>query len=331
MQKVAIVGAGHMGKRHASAYADVKNAELVAFLDNRPDVVKEVAESFGAKGFTDFDEMIKAANPDVIDVCTPTSLHKTFVMKATGAGKHVITEKPMARTLDECIEMTNAAHKAGVAFMVAHVVRFFPEFASAKAQVDAGAVGSPAVVRSTRGGDFPGVPGNWYGDFSQSGGVVLDLMIHDFDWLRWTFGDVERVFAKGSVNREFGCVDYALVTLHMKSGVLAHVEGTWANPGGFQVKLEIAGDKGMLDYQNKNTVALSTATKSVEGNAAGVAIPDSPSGKNPYYLELQHFIDCVESGATPLITPEDGTKAVEIATAALESIRTGSPITLGNG
>ncbi len=331
MQKVAIVGSGHMGQCHAAAYAHIPQADLVALVDSRPNALIQAGETFGAGAFTDFDKMMAVVNPDVIDICTPTPWHKDYVLRAAAAGKHVIVEKPMARTVEESREMIKTAENAGVKLKVAHVVRFFPEFAAAKAQVDAGAVGTPAVVRTSRGGNFPGASGNWYGDPNQSGGVVLDLIIHDFDWLRWVFGDVERVYAKGNISREFGCIDYALVTLRMKSGVIAHVEGTWANPGAFQTKFEITGDKGMLDFQSLTSSPLTIATKNTEGAKGGVAIPESPSGRNPYCLELQHFIDCIENDSKPLITAEDGVKAVEIAMAAIESIRTEKPVVLSGG
>ncbi|HET6454837.1 MAG TPA: Gfo/Idh/MocA family oxidoreductase [Armatimonadota bacterium] len=335
MQKVAIVGAGHMAKVHAAAYANMLNAEPVAIMDIREDAANELATAHDAQAFTcqprslgDFEEMLKTAKPTVVDVCVPTPWHKEYVVKAAEAGKHVVTEKPMARTLDDCKAMIDATKSAGVTFMVAHVLRYFPEFAAAKAQVDAGAVGSPAVVRTTRGGGFPHGWNDWYANFDWSGGVALDLIIHDFDWLRWCFGDAERVFAKGLVDRELKHLDYALVTIRFKSGVIAHVEGTWAMPAGFAVKFEVAGDKGLLDFVNKNAVPLMIARKESDKVAAGVAIPESPTAQNPYFLELEHFIDCVETGNKPSITPEDGLRAVEISLAALESIRTGKPITL---
>ena len=329
MRKVAIIGAGHMGRVHGTVYAEMPNAEPVAFVDCRLDGAEELAKSFGAQAFTDFDEMLRAANPDVIDVCVPTPCHKEYVIKAAEAGKHVVTEKPMAPSLADCREMIAATEKAGVTFMIAHVLRFFPEFVKAKAQIDAGAVGNPAVIRTTRGGGFPtGTGRDWYADFAQSGGVVLDLIIHDFDWLRWTFGEVDRVFAKGLVEKGIPRLDYALVTLRMKSGAIAHVEGTWANPGGFRVKFEVAGDKGMLDFQSENAAPLKVASTKAGAAASGVAIPESPTGENPYYLELEHFIECIETGRKPMISPEDGMRAVEISLAALESIKTGKLVKL---
>ena len=124
--------------------------------------------------------------------------------------------------------------------------------------------------------------------------------------------------------------DYALVTLRFRNGIIGHVEGTWADPGGFKVMVEIAGDGGLLEYNcNQPTgVPFKAALTGGDGPRAGVAVPESPTGNNPYQLELAHFIDCLERGATPSILPQDGKEAVRIALAALESIETGQPVSL---
>lgn len=168
---------------------------------------------------------------------------------------------------------------------------------------------------------------NWYADYPMSGGCILDLIIHDFDWLRWTFGEVERVYAKGLLDSQLPEHDYSLVTLRFASGAIGHVEGTWADPGGFKVGIEIAGDKGLLEYNfNQPTgVPFKAAFATGPGPRAAVAVPESPIAINPYQAELQHFVDCVEWGVTPSITPADGLAAVKIACAAIESIETGQP------
>lgn len=328
MQHVAIVGAGGMGSVHGRAYREMLNARPVAVMDIRPEVAEFVAKSLDAEAYTDFDRLLERKDIDVIDVCTPTPWHKEYVVRALKAGKHVITEKPMARTLEDCKEMIEEAEKVGVTFMVAHVLRFFPEFAEAKKLIDAGAVGRPAVVHTTRGGRYPSAWSDWFGTFEWSGGVILDLIIHDFDWLRWTFGEVERVFAKGLVSRRIQHTDYALVTLRFKSGVIAHVEGTWLNPTGFTVKFEVAGDRGLIEFNNKTSAPLIVAQTKTGEEKPGVPIPQSPTLRNPYFQELQHFIDCIETGTKPMITPEDGLRAVEIALAAIESVNTGKPVNL---
>ena len=328
MQRVAIVGVGGMGNVHGRAYREMLNAQPVAVVDIRPEVAETTAKNLDCEWFTDFDEMMAAVDPDVVSVCTPTPWHKEYAVKAAQAGKNIVVEKPMARSLEDCREMVEAAERAGVTLMVAHVLRFFPEFATAKAQVDAGAVGNPAIVRTTRAGTYPRASNDWFGNFDWSGGAILDLIIHDFDWLRWTFGDVERVYAKGLIHRKIEHTDYALVTLRFKSGVIAHVDTSWLNPTGFVVQFEIAGDDGLIEFRNQISTPLTIAQIKSTDEKPGVVIPESPTMQDPYLQELQHFIDCIEKGEKPSITPEDGLRAVEIGLAAIESIHIGKPVDL---
>jgi UDP-N-acetylglucosamine 3-dehydrogenase len=335
MFRVALVGAGGMAGMHASCYTAIPNAELVGVMDIRPEAAQALADRHGARPFTDFDKMLTETHPDVVDVCCPTPWHVDYICAAAArAGelglRGLSTEKPMARTLADCQRMIAAAELADIPLFVAQVVRFFPEFALAKRQVDAGAVGKPAAIRTRRGGHMPRAWNDWYGDFARSGGCVLDLIIHDFDWLRWTFGEVERVYARGLGASKLPGYDYALVTLRFRSGAIGHVEGTWNDPGGFKVTLEIAGDEGLLEYNfNQPTgIPFRSAVSGGDEQRAAVAVPESPTGMNPYEAELQHFLDSLELGVPPSISPRDGMEAVRIALAALESIETGKPVTL---
>lgn len=335
MVKVALVGAGGMGTMHAGCYAGIPNAQLVGVYDIRPEAASALADKYGAAPYTDFDAMLEQAQADVLDVCCPTFWHSETVCRAAARAqelglKGIAVEKPMARTVAEAEQMAGACEAAGIPLFTAHVVRFFPEFALAKRQVEGGAVGAPAAIRTRRGGAMPRGWNDWFADFDMSGGCILDLMVHDFDWMRWTFGEVERVFAKGLTNSHLPAFDYALVTLRFASGAIGHVEGTWADPRGFKVTIEIAGDKGLLEYNfNQPTGAPFQAALTGEAaSRAAVALPESPVAVSPYQVELQHFIDCIEQGIRPSIAPEDGVAAVKIACAALESIQTGRPVVL---
>ena len=324
-----------MAGMHAGCYANIPNAELAAVMDIREEAARALASKHGAKAYTDFDAMLSQIQPDVVDVCCPTPWHVDYVCGAATRANEIglrgiSTEKPMARTLDDCERMIAAAEQAGIPLFVAQVVRFFPEFLLAKREVEAGAVGKPAAIRTRRGGPMPRAWEDWYAKFEMSGGCILDLIIHDFDWLRWTFGEVERVYARGLGASHLPAFDHSLVTLRFQSGAIGHVEGTWADPGGFKVTLEVAGDDGLLEYNfNQPTgVPFRMALSGGDGPRAGVAIPESPLAVNPYQLELQHFLDCLEQGVTPSITPQDGREAVRIALAALESLESGQPVTL---
>lgn len=332
MLKVGIIGAGTMGRIHAGAYALMKDAQLVGVADIRPAAAQPLADQLGSKAYSTLEDLIAAENPDIIDICLPTYLHKSFVMKAAQFGKHVICEKPIAPALEDAQEMIEACRKAGVKLMVGHVLRFFPEYAKAKQMVDRNAVGKVGTVRMLRGGSIPSGWNDWYRSFDQSGGVILDLIIHDFDWLRWTFGEVERVYAKGLIGREMLSMDHAFVSLRFVNGTIAHVNGSWAHPEGFRTFLEIAGKKGVISMDSDDTVSIHTSLHSAKSAAAAsVQIPESPLGKSPYLLELEHFVDCALHDKQPSITGEDAYKAVEISLAALQSVRTGRAITLNQG
>jgi UDP-N-acetylglucosamine 3-dehydrogenase len=335
MLRVALVGAGGMARTHGNCYAAIPNATLVGVMDIREEAAQALAEAHGVASYTDFETMLTETRPDLVDVCCPTPSHVEYVCRAAKRAaeigiRGISTEKPMGRSLEDCDRMIAAVEEAGIPLFVAQVVRFFPEFALMKRQVDAGAVGNPAAIRTRRGGRMPRAWDDWYADFERSGGLILDLIVHDFDWLRWTFGEVERVYARGAGDSHLPAFDYALVTLRFKSGAIAHVEGTWNDPSGFKVAVEVAGDAGLLEYNfNQPTGApFRSAVAASAGPGGGVDVPESPVAVDPYLAELQHFCDCVEQGVTPSITPQDGRAAVQIALAAIESLRSGQPVTL---
>ena len=193
MLRVALVGAGGMAGMHASCYTKIANAELVGIMDTRLEAATALAEKSHSTPYTDFDRMLDETRPDVVDVCCPTPWHVDYVCRAAErAGewglRGISTEKPMARTVEECRRMIAACELADVPLFVAHVLRFFPEYALAKQGVEGGYVGQPAAIRTRRGGPMPRAWNDWYANFDWSGGLILDLIIHDFDWLRWTFG-----------------------------------------------------------------------------------------------------------------------------------------------
>jgi len=324
--KTLVIGAGTMGSVHAHAYKKLTNVELVGVVDRNYPKAMELAEQVGAKAFRTYDEAVASIGKiDVVSICLPTPLHKEYLMKAADQGSHVVCEKPLARTLADAKEMIAYCEEKDVKLFVGHVVRFFPEYIRTKQLLDMDKIGSPAVVRTTRGGGFPSASNDWYADFNSSGGLVLDMIIHDFDYLRWCFGEVKRVYAKSSKSRVYSRIEYALVTLRFKSGVIAHVEGTWAHQN-FTTKFEISGTNGIIEFDSSKVEPIVTGRNS--SSTGGVAVPESPLKDNPYFMEIQHFLHCIEKDEHPIVTAEDAVKAMEISLAALESIATGKPVVL---
>ena len=146
----------------------------------------------------------------------------------------------------------------------------------------------------------------------------MDLAVHDFDWIRWTFGEVRQVFSQALTFVGLTGLDYSLTTLTLESGALAHVEANWAEPTGFRVGFEISGTEGFIEYDNRQTVALRTSTE------AG-SIPESPMlpFDDPYYVQLRGFLDAVENHQPPPVSAIDGLRAVAICEAAIESAKSG--------
>ncbi|GAE08531.1 NADH-dependent dyhydrogenase [Paenibacillus sp. JCM 10914] len=231
MLHVLLVGAGTMGRTHAAAYSSMKDVKLAGIVDVQQAKANKLADRHGTRSFYSFEAAVErlGSKIDVIDICLPTPLHKPYVIKAADTGSHVICEKPLARTEEDALFMIDYCRDKDVRLFVGHVLRFFPEYVRAKQLLERGIIGKPTVVRAGRGGGYPAGWNDWYSDFAASGGITLDAMIHDFDYLRWCFGEVERVYAKGLHGHHQGHLDYALVTLRFRSGVIAHVEGTWAH------------------------------------------------------------------------------------------------------
>src|SRR6476469_6331786 len=251
--KVGIVGTGFMGTTHAAGWAETP-AEIVGVSAETQKEAGTLAEKYNAKVDPALDELLQRV--DVIDICSPTHLHHEMALKAATAGKHIICEKPLARNTAQAQEIVNACQKAGVQLLVAHVVRFFPEYALAHSAVTEGQIGKPGVIRLHRGSYRPKKPaGNWFLDEDKSGGILMDLMIHDYDYARWLAGEVDSVSARRVTELHPDApLDYGLVILSPRSGALSQISGSWAYPPPtFRTHLEIAGDCGLIEFDSDST------------------------------------------------------------------------------
>lgn len=327
--RVGIAGTGFMGVTHAAGWAET-GAEIAGFTAETPEEAEPLARVYGAEVYPSLEALLP--DIDVLDVCTPTHLHYPMVLAAAAAGKDIICEKPLARHLPEAQEMVRAAREAGVRLLVAHVVRFFPEYALAQSQVAGGAIGKPGVLRLTRGSYRPKKPvGNWFLDEEKSGGILMDLMIHDFDYARWIAGEVESVFArKVTAAHPDAPIDYGLAILRHRSGALTHVAGAWAYPPPtFRTGLEIAGDRGLVQFDSDVTAPIASLLRQESGDdAPDVALPASPTSESPYTTQIKEFYQALRHDRPARVSAEDGLAAVQIAVAAMESVASGRPVKL---
>lgn len=326
--RVGVVGAGTMGEIHVAAWAaeDVP----ISVFSHDADRAATLAAGSGATIADSLDDLLAAV--DIVDICTPTDHHLEMTVAAAKAGRHVICEKPMARTVADSERMLATCDAAGVRLFIAHVVRYFPEYRAAHQAVVDGAIGEPAVLRLKRATARPRHPADhWLFDPARSGGMIFDFMIHDFDFARWIAGEVTSVHCRSvAAERPDMSVEHAVAILSHASGAISHVSGSWAySLPVFRTAFEISGSHGLIEQDSVATRPIATY---LHGEATSekraVGLPESPLDEDPYRLELRDFYRAIGDGSPTSVEASDGIEAVRIALAAGESAQRGVPVAL---
>ena len=324
--RVGIVGAGFMGQTHARAWAATP-AQVAAVYAPREEPTRKLAQQAGAVACRSLQELIDRV--DLVDVCAPTDQHAAIGLQVAAAGRHLLMEKPLARHLREGEDLLRACERAGVQLLAGHVLRFFPEYAAAQAGVARGDVGEVAVLRLTRGSFQPWAgSSHWLTDESRSGGLILDLMIHDFDYAQWVAGPVESVYARSVRGRDAHSPgDYCLALLRHRSGAISHVEGAWAYPQPlFRTALEIAGSEGLIEQPVESTAPLDIRLARQDPAAADIVAPTSPLAEDPFVAQMRNVYAVLADGAAPRCSAAEALAALRVALAARESARCGRPV-----
>ena len=195
MISLAILGAGFMGRAHAANYQTLGDRVRVKTVASRgAGRAAAVAETVGAEPSTDLEAAVSDPEVDAVDICLPTPLHREWAERALAAGKHVFLEKPLALTADDADAIVSAGTEAGRVLMIGLVLRFWPEYVELERRISAGGLGRPRAVSTYR--LSPPIDWNdWMVDAAQSGGVAVDMLVHDFDQMNWLLGRPRRVFA----------------------------------------------------------------------------------------------------------------------------------------
>jgi len=326
-----------MGTTHLTGWSMVPEAKIVAVSDLLATKKTKKLRNYKAKIYKDYHAALDRKEVNVVDICTHTYTHKTVAVEAAKAGKNVLLEKPIALSLKDADAIIDATKRAGVKFMVAQVIRFFPEYMKVKELVDKGVLGEPVIARAHRAGPIPrwGIK-SWFKDQKLSGGVSVDLAIHDIDFTRYVFADeVKRVYAKVGrfVRKDAAMDDHALILLRFRNGGIAHIEASWAVPQEypFTYAFELAGTKGFVQFNNNETVPVTVMAKGKVERFSPVMekwVPGMPFPIDPYYLEIRHFADCLLQDKEPLTTGKEARAALEISMAAQRSSKTGKPVNL---
>jgi len=322
---LAIIGCSTMGRIHAGM-ATQAGFRVVACIDATDAAARQLAREHKAKTYSTLGEAIRKGDVEAVCIATPTPTHKPLILEAAKAGLDIFSEKPLCRTAKDASQAVKACERAGVKLFVGHVVRYFHEFEGMRAQVKSGSIGKAGFVRMFRGGACPAGVGGWFQDFKKSGGVIFDTSIHDLDWLRYTFGEVERIFCQNLMKQKPAPMDYATCTLRLANGMIAQVTGSWAHPTGFRVAVEIAGQKGIIQFDSATPPVRFEPRAAKGAGSGGAIVPASPVEKSPYLLEWEDCANWFMRGKNPRVLPEDAVRAVELAEAALASAKSGQPV-----
>jgi predicted dehydrogenase len=321
---VAVIGAGFMGRVHAESYykgnLDARVGWVVASRLERAEALAGALPGM-VRATTDYQAILDDPAVDAVDICVPTPLHYEYVLRAAAAGKHVLCEKPMAVTVAEADAMIAACRTAGVQLMVAHVLRFWPEYVTTVGLVKDGRIGAVRHVvcqrlsQGSTGWDQDG----WIHDPAQGGGAVRDLAIHDYDVINWLIGLPSVVCAAGDVN-------HFSALFRTADGPIAQVEASFKMPPGspFIMSLRVVGDTGAVTFDGlTGTVTLleDGVAHVVPVEGSRVFAQDTSAEIDAYYHEIAYFLECVRTGARPArALPQDARDALWMADLVQEAL-----------
>ena len=347
--RIGLIGAGIMGTYgHFPGYMEIPTkAQVVAVCDKNPKAVENIVEKSGAKGYSSYQDLLDDSTVDAVDICLPHNLHGPVALAALKSGKHVVVEKPFTIDLGQADLVIAEAKARGRKLMVAENMRFIKAYQVAKQLVDSGTIGDICYVRGYTGGpnEDSTDPSNWRIRAAESGGgTMMDDGIHCFYLFGWFVGGVKSVYAvttKYRKNEVSEVEDNAVGTLRFSNGALGIFGFSTTTASPWTEEFQIFGTKGSMfvDFLASNplrvfsTVRRSTNTSQWWGRYGDVSweepfIEHSTTEwvTSSMRKEVQHFVDCIQNDKQPLVTGEDGKRAVELCLKAYESARSGKEV-----
>ncbi len=337
--KVGLVGSGFIADLHAAAFRMVPDAEVVAVASPTPGKAQHFAQERGIpRAFEDYRDLLALKEVQLVTLGLPNDRHAQVTLDAAAAGKHVVCEKPLCRTLEEADRMIDGCRRAGVLLMYAEELCFAPKYVRAKQLVDEGALGRAFLVKQSEEHFGPHMP--WFWDVNRSGGgVLLDMGCHSIEYARWVFGKP----AVKSVSATMGTYvhgdktrgeDHSLCVVEYVGGQVGLAENSWAKQGGVDDRCEIYGSGGFTRADLLRGSSLLTYSE----GGYGYAVEKAGTTKGYTFTmfeeiwnygfpqEMQHFVRCVQGKEAPIETGEDGREVLKIICAAYESAGTGKRI-----
>lgn len=352
--RCAIFGCGYMGQKHARILSDMPNVEVAWVLGRAGPEVEKLAAQVGADGTTDVSSVLADPSVELVIVAVPTFLHKDLAIQALHAGKKVICEKPITLSVADADQMIEAAFQAALAagytdespeisaaryLMIGHVLRFWPEYRVIARLTDDGTLGEPLSVEAERLSTAPKWA-SWFDDVELSGGMVTDLMIHDFDYANSLLGIPVTVKAWG-LGKGSDDWKHVQAVIEYDGGGRALITGShlMVDSYPFTSSIRVIGSKAVAEYRyvsgeevvmasqaQTNSLYLYTGPDAVVPNA--YLSPDEQ--QDAYICQLDYFLRCIRQNRPPKLgTPHQARLALAVALAVRQSLRSGQTVEIG--
>jgi myo-inositol 2-dehydrogenase/D-chiro-inositol 1-dehydrogenase len=327
---VGVIGAGRIGKIHVDNLRGISLVRVKSVSDVVIDQLEDWAKEKHIEVLTtNYQDILKDPEINAVFICSPTTTHASLIKEAAAAGKHIFCEKPVSFSVEETEEALTAVETAGVKLQVGFNRRFDPNFRKIRELIQSGAIGTPHILRITSRDPEP--PGIDY--IKTSGGLFMDMAIHDFDMARYIMGsEIVEVFAHGAVLvdpsiGEAGDIDTAITSLKFANGALGVIDNSRRAAYGYDQRLEIFGDKGAAQADNNraNTVEISTAQHVSKEKPLYFFLERYTQA---YMDEVYEFVTAILKNKDVICSGIDGLQAERIAKAAKKSLETGAPVQL---
>jgi predicted dehydrogenase len=331
---VGIVGVGSIGRMHLRAFRDL-GARVAAISSRRAEHAAQVAREEGCEATTDPEALVRRPELDLVAITSSSGSHARLAVAAIAAGKHVVIEKPMAMTAAECRQIIEAARARGVTLSVISQRRFEPVHQAVKRALDSGALGRLLLLearcpyyRSQAYYDSA----DWRGTVAEDGGALMNQSIHSVDLLLWFGGPAREVVGRTATQtHRMEAEDLALALVTFGSGALGSITASTSIRPGFLPTLDVFGSEGTIRLEGASVVHWTVPgldAPAAEGPAsAGVQSPQLASHEH-HRAQLADVLESIDSGRAPLVTGEDGLRAVELVDGVYQSARSNRPITL---
>jgi UDP-N-acetylglucosamine 3-dehydrogenase len=329
MINLGIIGMGYMGRTHLAASSQVPDAQLAAVASRQFENLEHLQPD--VRVYTSYDALLQDDGLDAVIICLPTFLHEHYVLRAVEAGRHVLCEKPFALDVAAAGRMLEAANRQQVTLMIGQVLRFWPHYVRIKNELDAGTIGSIRTVSAYRLAQYPDW-GQWFQDPEKSGGCLLDLQIHDVDFIHWILGHPQQVFTTG-LRSAAGSWDNVYTTLSYPNAV-ASVEASYTMPESwpFRTSIRINGTRGCLEYTFQvagNVGEVSHAQNRLVLYGSNDVVELDVAADNSFAPQLQYFISCIMEHKSPVTNPpEESLQVMEVMAALKQSADTRQVIAL---